>query len=167
MAGRILMGAAAAALAISMGACKNQTQVAEAPAAAPAADASHEGHTMRAYFVEPKNGATVKSPVKFVFGSDQFQISPVPQGEVKEARAGMGHYHLGVDTDCLPAGAPIPKAEAGATPGQAGSWIHFGTGSNNIEMSLTPGPHKFSVEVGDDLHQAVAGLCETIQINVE
>ena len=80
---------------------------------------------------------------------DPVQISPVPQGEVKEARAGMGHYHLGVDTDCLPAGTDIPKAEAGATPGNAGSWIHFGTGSNNIEMALTPGPHKFSVEVGD------------------
>jgi hypothetical protein len=167
MTTRVLAGATIAALAISLAACKSQTQSADAPAAVPAADASHEGHAMRAYFVEPKNGATVKSPVKFVFGSDQFQISPVPPGEVKEARAGMGHYHLGVDTDCLPPGTPIPKAEAGAAPGQAGSWIHFGTGSDNIEMSLTPGPHKFSVEVGDDLHHAVAGLCETIQINVE
>src|SRR5215204_7321694 len=123
MTTRVLAGAMMAALAISMAACKNQTQVAETPAAVPAADASHEGHTMRAYFVEPKNGATVKSPVKFVFASDQFQISPVPQGEVKEARAGMGHFHLGVDTDCLAPGTAIPKAEAGATPGVAGSWI--------------------------------------------
>jgi hypothetical protein len=119
------------------------------------------------FFVEPKNGATVKSPVKFVFGNDQVQISPVPPGELKEARADMGHYHLGVDTDCLPAGTAIPKAEAGATPGNAGSWVHFGTGNNNIEMALTPGPHKFSVEVGDDLHRAVEGLCETISVTVE
>ena len=166
---RFVSGVVMAALALSVAACRSETtQTAEAPAAAPAADASHEGHVgARVFFVEPKNGATVKSPVKFVFGNDQVQISPVPQGEVKEARAGMGHYHLGVDTDCLAAGTAIPKAEAGATPGNAGSWIHFGTGNNNIEMALTPGPHKFSVEVGDDLHRAVEGLCETISVTVE
>src|SRR5687768_1369690 len=168
MATRVFTGAMIAALALSVAACRDQAQVAEAPGSVPAADASHEGHAgARVFFQEPKNGATVKSPVKFVFGNDQVQISPVPQGEVKEARAGMGHYHLGVDTDCLPAGTAIPKAEAGATPGNAGSWIHFGTGSNNIEMGLTPGPHKFSVEVGDDLHRAVEGLCETISVTVE
>jgi hypothetical protein len=167
---RFVSGVLIAAFVLTVSACRSETtQVAEAPAAAPAADASHEGGHVgaRVFFVEPKNGATVKSPVKFVFGNDQVQISPVPQGEVKEARADMGHYHLGVDTDCLPAGTIIPKAEAGATPGNAGSWIHFGTGSDNIEMSLTPGTHKFSVEVGDDLHRAVEGLCETISVTVE
>ena len=166
---RLVTGMVMAALVLSVAACRSETtQVAEAPAAAPAADASHEGHVGgKVFFVEPKNGATVKSPVKFVFGNDQVQISPVPQGEVKEARAGMGHYHLGVDTDCLAAGTVIPKAEAGATPGNAGSWIHFGTGSNNIEMNLTPGKHTMSVQVGDDLHRAVEGLCQTITVTVE
>jgi hypothetical protein len=169
MATRFVTGIVLTALTLSVAACRSETtQVAEAPGTAPAANASHEGHVgARVFFVEPKNGATVKSPVKFVFGNDQVQIAPVPAGEVKEARADMGHYHLGVDADCLPAGTVIPKAEPGATPGNAGSWIHFGTGSNNIEMSLTPGPHKFSVEVGDDLHRAVAGLCETISVTVE
>lgn len=169
MATRVLAGAVMAALAISVAACRSETtQVAEAPAAAPAADASHEGHAgARVFFKEPANGARVKSPVKFVFANEQVQISPVPAGEVKEARADMGHYHLGVDTDCLPAGTAIPKAETGATPGNAGSWIHFGNGSDNIEMSLTPGAHKFAVQVGDDLHRAVEGLCESISITVE
>lgn len=169
MTTRILTGAVMAALAVSLAACRSETTpVAEAPGTAPAADASHEGHVgAKVFFVEPKNGVTVKGPVQFVFGSEQFQISPVPAGELKEARAGIGHYHLGVDTDCLPAGTAIPKAEAGATPGNAGSWIHFGTGNNTIEMGLKPGPHTFSVEVGDDLHRAVEGLCETISITVE
>jgi hypothetical protein len=84
----------------------------------------------------------------------------VPEGEVKPeaVRAGMGHFHLGVDADCLPAGATIPKADP---------WIHFGTGSNFIEMNLTPGPHKFSVQAGDDLHRTVEGLCETISVTVQ
>jgi hypothetical protein len=109
------------------------------------------------FFVQPANGATVKSPVQFVFGSDQFTIAAVPAGEVKEVRAGTGHFHLGVDADCLAAGAVIPKAQP---------WIHFGDGKNTIEMQLTPGPHKFSVQAGDDLHATMAGLCETISITV-
>jgi hypothetical protein len=122
--------------------------------------AGHEGHGGgRAYFVEPKDGATVKSPVKFVFGVDNYTISPVPQGDVTQAREGMGHYHLGVDADCLPAGQAIPKG----TPG----WVHFGKGDNTMEMQLTPGPHKFSVQVGDDLHKTVTGLCQTINVNVQ
>lgn len=151
-------------------ACRSDTPKEEAaPAETPAASTeSHEGHqAAKVSFAEPKDGATVGTLTKFVFQSDNYQISPVPQGEVKEARANMGHFHLGVDTDCLPAGTVIPKAEAGAKPGTAGQWIHFGTGSNNIEMALNPGPHKMSVQVGDDLHRAVEGLCETINITVK
>jgi hypothetical protein len=113
----------------------------------------------RVFFMQPTSGATVKNPVNFVFGSESFTISPVPEGEVTTARPGIGHYHLGVDTDCLPTGQVIPKADP---------WIHFGKGNNTIEMpSLPPGQHKFSVQVGDDLHATIAGLCETISITVE
>jgi len=50
---------------------------AEAPSAAPAAD--HSGHTGggRVFFMEPANGATVKSPVHLVFGSEAVTIAPV------------------------------------------------------------------------------------------
>jgi hypothetical protein len=91
----------------------------------------------------------------------------VPSGEVTEARPGMGHFHLGVNTDCLPAGAVIPKAEEGDKPGEAGKWVHFGKGTDTFEMALNPGEYKFAVEVGDDLHRAVEGMCETITIKVE
>jgi hypothetical protein len=161
---RPVVGAALAVLALASAACRSEAPESESPAAtaAPAADASHEGHQAgRVYFVEPKDGATVssKQPVKFVFGSDNYTIAAVPEGEVKEVRANMGHYHLGVDKDCLSGGQEIVKG----TP----DWVHFGTGSNNIEMSLTPGKHTFAVQVGDDLHRAVEGLCETITLNVE
>lgn len=130
-----------------------------APAtAASAADATHAGHVGgRVFFVSPKDGATVKSPVTFEFGSEMFTIAAVPQGEVTEVRAGTGHFHLGVDTDCLPAGSVIPKANP---------WIHFGDGKNVIEMQLTAGPHKLSVQAGDDKHATMTGLCETINVTV-
>src|SRR5688572_30695100 len=130
----------------------------QATAPAAAAHAEHPAGSGRVFFLEPKSGATVKSPVKFLFGSEQFTIAAVPEGEVTDVRAGTGHFHLGVDTDCLPVGSVIPKADP---------WIHFGTGNNTIEMQLTPGPHRFAVQAGDDKHTTLAGLCETIQITVE
>src|SRR5262245_54486265 len=123
---------------------------------APAADHSeHAGG--KVFFKEPANGAMVKSPVHLVLGSDMFTIAPVPEGEVTTVRANTGHYHLGVDTDCLPAGSVIPKANP---------WVHFGKGNDNIEMQLTPGPHKLVVQAGDDKHATMTGLCETISVTV-
>ena len=108
-------------------------------AAAPAAAGDHAGHTGgRVFFMTPMNGATVKSPVNFVFGSEMFTIAAVPAGEVTEVRPGTGHFHLGVDTDCLPTGEVIPKAQP---------WIHFGMGNNSIEMMLTRGNAASSVAV--------------------
>jgi len=127
---------------------------AAAPAAAPAAGP-------RVFFMQPRNGDTVTLPMEIVFASDMFEISPVPPGDLTEARPAVGHYHLGLDTDCLAAGTVIPKADP---------WTHFGTGNNTIsfpEGSLAPGPHKLTVQAGDDLHAAIPGLCETIEITVE
>jgi hypothetical protein len=114
----------------------------------------------RVFFVEPKDGATVTSPVHLVFGVEGYQIAAVPQGTVAPAdvRPGLGHYHVGVDEDCLPAGAEIVKG----TP----SWVHFGTGSTMIDMQLTPGPHKLSLQLGDDLHRTINSLCQTINVTV-
>lgn len=167
MCNRLCIAAVVLASGLVGAACRSETPPQETAAAS--STESHEGHQTRVFFVEPKDGATLssKSLTKFVFGSENYQIAAVPPGDVTEARPDMGHFHLGVDTDCLPAGTTIPKAEAGATPGTAGAWIHFGTGTDNIEMALTPGPHKFSVEVGDDLHRAVEGLCQTINVTVE
>jgi uncharacterized protein DUF4399 len=113
----------------------------------------------KVFFAEPKDGATVKSPVHIVFGSDMFTIAPVPPGEIapEAVRANTGHFHLGVDTDCLAAGSVIPKANP---------WVHFGQGNNSIDMQLTPGPHKLVVQAGDDRHATMTGLCETITVNV-
>jgi len=113
----------------------------------------------KVFFSEPKDGATVKSPVHIVFASDMFTIAAVPPGEIapEAVRANTGHYHLGVDTDCLAAGSVIPKANP---------WVHFGQGNNSIDMQLTPGPHKLVVQAGDDRHATMTGLCEVINVTV-
>jgi hypothetical protein len=132
---------------------------AAAPAAAPAADHTAHPGGGKVYFAEPKSGATVKSPVHIVFASDMFTIAAVPPGEIAPdaVRANTGHFHLGVDTDCLPAGTVIPKADP---------WVHFGMGNNTIDMQLGPGSHKLVVQAGDDRHATMTGLCETITVTV-
>jgi hypothetical protein len=131
---------------------------AETPAAAPATPAAP---ARRVYFIEPQDGATVKSPVKAQFGLEGYELAPVPTDPIKpeQVRAGMGHHHLGVDMDCLPPGTEIVKG----TP----SWIHFGTGQTNIDVQLEPGPHKLTLQLGDDLHRTLEGFCQTINITVQ
>lgn len=155
--GRPLAGASLLAGAVLISACSSEAPPAHsaAPATPPAAAAAKVNP--RAFFVEPADGATVKSPVKLKFGVEGLEVAAVPQGEVTTARPGMGHYHVAVDTECLPAGTVIPKGAA---------WVHFGNGSSEMDMQLTPGSHKLALEVGDDLHASVAGLCTTITVNV-
>ena len=109
----------------------------------------------RIFFVEPEAGATLHSPVRFVFGAENLTIEPVGDGDI---HPGAGHHHLGVDTDCLPAGTVIPDGDP--------SWIHFGTGSTEIDMQLDTGSHRFCLQVGDGEHRTLAGLSEVINITV-
>lgn len=122
------------------------------PAAAPAAAPSGP----RVFFVQPQSGATVKSPVMLEFGIADYQLAAVPAAAM-EARPGTGHHHVGVDTDCLPAGAEIQMASP---------WVHFGKANTTIDMQLLPGPHKLTLQLGNDLHRAIEGLCSTIAITV-
>jgi hypothetical protein len=134
-----------AGLAVAFAACSSE------PAPPPAAAAP------RVFFTSPAAGASVKSPVKLVFGIENYTLAAVPAGDVTEVRPKTGHHHVGVDTDCLPPGTVIPKAAP---------WVHFGNGSNEIEMQLPPGQHKLALELGDDKHTTIAGLCSTITVNV-
>jgi hypothetical protein len=141
-------------LPLVMMACSSESK--PGAGGAPAAGASSGGQ--RVFFVEPKDGATVKSPVHLKFGIENYAISPVPPGDLTTARPGMAHHHVGVDQDCLPAGTTIVKG----TP----AWVHFGTGSTEIDMQLTPGMHKLTLQPGDDLHKTIDNLCQTITVNV-
>src|SRR5215468_4286973 len=114
---------------------------------------------LRVFFIEPKNNATVTSPVHMKFGSSGIEISPVPPGDLKETRPGVAHYHVGIDQDCLAPGKMIVKG----TP----SWVHFGDGKDVFDSQLTPGKHKLALQLGDDLHNTLPGACQVITVNVK
>lgn len=160
---RIVIMVAGTAIALAAAGCRVERQESAAETAADASHAEHSGNTTsgvsRVFFVTPKDGDTIKTVSKIEFGAEYYTIAPVPPGEItpEQVRPGVGHFHLGVDTDCLPSGQVIPKADP---------WIHFGTGSNTIDMQLTPGRHRLAVQAGDDMHRTLPGLCEVITVNV-
>jgi len=89
-----------------------------APASTPPAAAASA--TPRVFFVEPAADASVKSPVHFKFGSEGVTISPVPPDPITTVRPGMGHYHLGIDVDCLAPGTESSRApQPGSTSEKA------------------------------------------------
>jgi hypothetical protein len=153
-----VIGAALAMTVAACGGAESPPPATSTPAAtsAPAPAASATG---RVFFVSPKNGDTIKPLSTVEFGSEGVTVAAVPPGELtpEQVRPKTIHYHLGTDTDCLPPGVAIPKADP---------WIHFGDGKNVIEMSLAPGPHRIAVQAGDDRHITIAGLCEVINVTV-
>ena len=127
--------------------------------AEPAAVADAPPATPRVFFVAPLDNTDhpAELPLGITFGAENFEISPVPN-PATTPRPDIGHFHLGVDADCLPAGEIIPAADP---------WVHFGDGSDGIELQLEPGEHRLTVQIGDDEHRTSAGLCDTITIRME
>ena len=155
---------ASVALWVFVAACSSSTPEstpASTPAAtpAPAAAPPPAASGPRVFFAEPKDGATVKGPlVHLKFGAENVMIMAVPPDPVTQVRPGVGHYHVGYDTDCLPSGTEIVKG----TP----TWIHFGKGDDQMDMQMPPGQHKLALELGDDKHVTTPGTCQQITITV-
>ena len=154
------MGGLVLALVTGLAACGGA-----APEAEPMEEATPEPEPMEdrssmmptVGFVSPTDGATVSSPVSMEFIVSNLNISPVP-AEVETPREGMGHHHVGIDTECLAVGEAIPKADP---------WVHFGDGSKVFETLLLAGAHTLTLQIGDDMHVTQDGLCTTISITVE
>ena len=142
-------------LAAGVAGCTGESggDAADSPAAGSAAE-ELSADAPRAFFVGLASGDTVPLLAELEFGVENFGIEPVGDGFVHE---GMGHFHLGVDTDCLDPGVIIPTAAP---------WIHFGDGNNLIEIDLEPGRHRLVVQIGDGEHRTLdePGLCQVIEV---
>jgi hypothetical protein len=113
------------------------------------------GPAPRVFFTAPADGSTISGPVHVTFGSENFAVEPA--GAV---RAGAGHLHIMVNTDCLPAGQVIPNDE---------THLHFGKAQLEADLDLAPGPHTLCLQAADGAHTALAGdgLTHVIRITVE
>jgi hypothetical protein len=94
----------------------------------------------KVYFINIKNGDTVKSPFKVQFGLSGMGIAPA--GVEKEK---TGHHHLLVDTEL--------KADELVQPIiQDDKHKHFGGGQTETAVTLAPGKHTLQLVLGDWTH---------------
>lgn len=109
----------------------------------------------RVYFISPRDGETVTSPVTVRFGLSGMGVAPA--GVQAE---GTGHHHLLIDTDPPPANLPIPADE---------HHRHFGKGQTEATIELAPGTHSLQLLLGDHLHipHDPPVMSERITITVE
>ncbi len=125
------------------------------------ADAEAEEETgdsgPRVFFANVSEGDEVTSPVSLEFGIEGFEIVAAQDPVVIED--GKGHHHLAINAHCKPAGEVIEKAEP---------WIHFGDGSNTIDVQLPLGSVHLSLQIGDGEHRTLdeEGLCAMINLTV-
>ena len=106
----------------------------------------------RVFFTSPSDGATVTSPAKVTMGAENFLVEPA--GPV---RAGAGHLHIMVDTDCVPVGKVVPFDD---------THRHFGKGQLEAELALSPGTHTLCLQAADGAHIALAGAGMTQKITL-
>jgi hypothetical protein len=92
------------------------------------------------YFISPRNGAAVASPVTVRFGLKGMGVAPAG---VKFDNT--GHHHLLVDTDFseLKTDAPLPATD---------KILHFGKGQTETALPLTPGKHTLQLVFADYTH---------------
>jgi hypothetical protein len=129
-------------------------QKAEPPAAPD--DEAHGGYGTdgRVFFISPKDGDTVKSPVHIQFGLEGMSVKPA--GEPTE---GTGHHHLIIGPAGVASGDVVPADE---------THIHFGKGDTETDVELKPGEHKITMQFADGLHRSFGqNMATTITITVE
>ena len=90
------------------------------------------------YFIAPRDGETVSSPVTVKFGLKGMGVAPAGI-----AFDNTGHHHLIVDAALPPLDTPIP-ADA--------NHVHFGKGQTETTIELKPGKHTLQLLLGDQLH---------------
>jgi hypothetical protein len=123
----------------------------EAPAAAPA---EAPPAAARVWFIEPQDGAKVKSPLNVVFGVEGYEVQAA--GEVAP---GTGHHHLIVDGQAVPMGTVVPKDE---------KHIHYGQGQTETTVELAPGEHTLTMQFADGAHGSLGpSASATIRVTVE
>jgi hypothetical protein len=110
----------------------------------------------KVYIISPRDGATVKSPVRVRFGLIGMGVAPAGV-DVPDT----GHHHLIIDLDELPSlDLPLPATD---------NVKHFGKGQTEAKIELSPGEHTLQLVLGDKIHlpHSPAVISKKITITVE
>ncbi len=107
----------------------------------------------RVYFIEPRDGAEVVSPVKVVMGVEGMKVKP--SGGVV---AGAGHHHILINQGPMRGGKVIPTDK---------THLHYGKGQTEATIDLEPGDYTLTMQFADGLHRSFGNkMAHTIRIKV-
>lgn len=108
----------------------------------------------KVYFVNLKDGQTVQSPFKVVFGLKEWGVAPAGIDKPK-----TGHHHLLIDTTLSDEEMQyaIPMTE---------NHRHFGGGQTETVLTLAPGQHTLQLILGDQNHELFTPPIMSEQITV-
>jgi predicted nucleic acid-binding Zn ribbon protein len=113
------------------------------------------GGPAKVSFVQPADGAKVKSPVKLVFALEGMTVRPAGEDPLDGT---SGHHHIVVD------GAAVPLGEV---VGKDATHIHFGKGQTETELKLAPGKHTLTMQLADGGHRSYGpSASSTITVEV-
>lgn len=92
----------------------------------------------KVYFIAPKNGASIKGPVKVVMGLSGMGVAPAGTDAPD-----TGHHHIVIDVDKVSTDMPVPTDD---------KHRHFGKGQTETTLELAPGKHTLQLVLGDKSH---------------
>jgi hypothetical protein len=108
----------------------------------------------RVFFVNLKDGETVKSPFKVEMGVEGIGLDTA--GAIKEA---SGHHHILINLDSLPAGTVIPMDS---------THLHYGKAQTSAELNLSPGQYKLTLQYADGIHRSYGSrLATSVNVTVQ
>lgn len=92
------------------------------------------------WFIEPKDGAQVTSPVKVVMGMKGMTMKA--SGKVVK---GTGHHHILLNQGPMRKGKVIPTDKI---------HLHYGKAQTEAFIKLAPGDYKLTMQFADGLHRS-------------
>lgn len=110
------------------------------------------------YFVNLRDGQTVPTPFRVVFGVYGIGVAPALTD-----KPNTGHHHLLIDTELS------DEEKQFAIPNDA-QHMHFGGGQTEVVLDLTPGTHTLQLAFGDlnhELHKPTPIMSDKITITVQ
>lgn len=109
-------------------------------------------------WLEPSDGATVKSPFKVRFGMSGSAMSPAGQNPLDKT---VGHHHVSVNKGVVTPGFALPMGTA--------DYLHYGKAQTEAEVTLAPGTYELTMQFADAAHRSYGEklASKTITVTVE
>ena len=109
-------------------------------------------------WLEPSDGASVKSPFKVRFGMSGSAMSPAGQNPLDKT---VGHHHVSVNKGVVTPGFALPMGTA--------DYLHYGKAQTEAEITLAPGSYDLTMQFADAAHRSYGKklASKTIKVTVQ